>query len=88
MAAAEGFAAVKGDGDHDEDDEGAEVRPQVGLHGLFDDAGEGEQTYHAEGEEQLKSQDAEDLQWDAWRIGWLSLQGSQIIKMSPLKSPM
>lgn len=58
---AEGLEAAEGDGDHDEDDVGAEVEPQVFLHGVFDHAGEGEHAHHAEGEEQLESQDAEDL---------------------------
>lgn len=61
MAAAERFAEAEGRGQHDEDDEGAEVGPQVSLHGLFDHAGEGEDTHHAEGEEQLEGQDAVDL---------------------------
>lgn len=58
---AEGLEAAEGDGDHDEDDVGAEVEPQVSLHSVFDHAGESEHTHHAEGEEQLESQDAEDL---------------------------
>lgn len=53
----EGLAAAEGDGDHDEDDEGAEVGRQVGLHCFFDHVAEGEHTYHAEGEEQLDGQD-------------------------------
>lgn len=61
VAAAEGLAETEGRGQHDEDDEGAEVGPQVRLHGLLDHTGEGEDTHHAEGEEQLESQDAEDL---------------------------
>lgn len=58
----EGLAAVEGDGDHSEDDEGADVGPQVVLHRLFDHAGEGEHTHHAEGEQQLQSQDCKHLQ--------------------------
>ncbi len=61
MTSTEGRAAVEGDGDHDEDDEGAEVGPQIGLHRLFDHAGEGEHTHHTEGEQQLESEDAEHL---------------------------
>lgn len=57
----EGLAAAEGDGDHDEDDEGAEVSLPVVLHRLFHHAGEGEHTHHAEGEQQLESQDAEHL---------------------------
>lgn len=62
VTATEGLAAAEGDGDHNEDDEGAEVCPQVFLHGVFDHAREGEHTHHAEGEQQLEGQDAEDLQ--------------------------
>lgn len=61
MTPTEGLAAVEGDGDHGEDDEGAEVGPQVGLHRLFDHTREGEHTHHTEGEQQLESQDAEHL---------------------------
>ena len=57
----EGLAAAEGDGDHDEDDEGAEVGRQVGLHRFFDHVGEGEHAHHAEGEQQLDGQDAEHL---------------------------
>lgn len=61
VTATEGLAAVEGNADHNEDDEGTDVWPQVGLHGVFDYAGEGEHTHHTEGEQQLESQDAEDL---------------------------
>lgn len=64
VMATEGLAAAEGNGDHNEDDEGAEICPQVFLHGVFDRAREGEHTHHAEGEQQLKGQDAEDLQGD------------------------
>lgn len=57
----EGLAAVKGNGDHNKNDEGAEVCPQVGLHGVFNYAREGEHTHHTEGDQQLEGQDAEDL---------------------------
>jgi len=60
----DGLAAAEGHGDHDEDEDGAEVRPQVGLHRVFDHAGEGEHTRHTEGEQQLESQDAEHLHGD------------------------
>lgn len=69
VAAAEWLAEAEGRGQHDEDDEGAEVGPQVGLHGLFDHAGEGEHAHHAEGEEQLESQDAVDLDRAGTRQG-------------------
>ncbi len=61
MTSAEGLAAVEGGGDHNEDHEGADVGPNVVLHRLFDHAGEGEHAHHAEGEQQLESQDAEHL---------------------------
>lgn len=61
MTPTEGLAAAEGDGNHDEDDEGAEVGRQVGLHRLFDHVAEGEHTHHAEGEQQLDGQDAEHL---------------------------
>ena len=57
----EGLAVGEGDGDHGEDDDGAEEDPQVVLHRCFHHAGEGEHTHHAEGEDQLQSQDAEHL---------------------------
>lgn len=61
VAAAERLEALEGDGDHDEDDVGAEVDPQVGLHSLLDRAGEGEHAHHAEGEQQLDGHEAEHL---------------------------
>lgn len=61
MTSPEGLAEAEGRGDHQEDDDGADVGPQVGLHRLFDAAGEGEHAHHAEGEQQLESQDAEHL---------------------------
>lgn len=62
VTAAEGLAEAEGNGDHNEDKEGAEIRPQVFLHGAFDHAREGEHAHHTEGEQQLDGQDAEDLQ--------------------------
>lgn len=62
MTPAEGPAAAEGEGHHDEDDEGAEVGPQVFLHDLFHDAGEGEHADDAKGEQQLERQDAKHLQ--------------------------
>lgn len=62
VTAAEGLVEGKRDEDHSEDDVGAEVGPQVVLHCLFDNAGEGENTNYREGEQQLESQEAKHLQ--------------------------
>lgn len=59
MTSTERLAEAEGDGHHGEDDEGA--GPQVVDNRLFDHSGEGEDTDHTEGEEQLQRQDAEDL---------------------------
>lgn len=61
VTAAEGLAEAEDAGNHDEDDVGADVDPDVLLHGLFDFVGEGEHAHHTEGEQQLDSQDAEHL---------------------------
>lgn len=61
MTSTERLAEAEGDGHHGEDDEGADVGPQVVDNRLFDHSGEGEDTDHTEGEEQLQRQDAEDL---------------------------
>lgn len=75
---AEGLAAGEGDGHYSKHDEGAEVGPQIGLHHLFNSAGEGEHTDHAEGEHQLEGQDTKHLQEETRDtltiIGLLSLK--------------
>lgn len=58
---AEGLAATEGDGDHNEDNEGTEIYPNVWLHCLFDHAGEGEHAHYSEGEQQLERHDAKNL---------------------------
>lgn len=62
VTAAEGLAEGEREEDHGEDDEGAEVGPQVLLHRLFHNAGEGENANYREGEQQLESQEAKHLQ--------------------------
>lgn len=60
--ASEGLGAVQSNADHEEDDEGANVNPNVPLHRLLHHTREGEHAHHAECEHQLQGQDAEHLQ--------------------------
>lgn len=61
VPAAEGLAAAQSDDDREEDEEGAEVGPHVGLHSLLDRGGEGEHAHHTEGEHHLDCHNAEHL---------------------------
>lgn len=47
----EGPEAAEADGHHNKDDDGTNVDPEVGMHSLFDCAGEGEHTHYTEGEQ-------------------------------------